>query len=252
MSKTRGIVLSWMKYKESSKIVNVFTERLGKISILAQGAMKPKSSILAVTEVFSRSDFELRKGRTFYYIDSAQLEDSFYSIRQDIDRLSYGFYALELIEKAVPFEEPSTKLFGLLDAYLKEVCISDNPILQLAAFEIKAISILGYRPFLTSCMNCGNTSSESWSFSIREGGLICAECSVPKDLPLSTGAAKSMNDLLKTRFSDLKELDITEKDLSQIHSVIYQFIIYSLDVYEFKSESMHKKTHDLLNADIDR
>ena len=60
MIKTEGIILSEIRYKETSKILKVYTKKLGKISILAQGAYRPKSQLIATTQPFSQVEFHLR------------------------------------------------------------------------------------------------------------------------------------------------------------------------------------------------
>lgn len=238
MSKTFGIVLSWIKYKESSKIVTLFTEELGKISIMAQGALKPKSQLLAATEVFSKSHFELKKGKNFYYIESAELESSNFSIRQDMDRLAYGFYILELVERSMPEGESSSRIFGMLDKALFDMSKSERPIMQTIAFELKMISILGYRPQLSSCLACGKTASKIWDFSISEGGAYCDSCRRGSGVLIDQNLFEAMGNILLSRFEQLGELDLSSETLRRIHSILYQFIIFNLDLKELKSQTM--------------
>ncbi|MDY0255633.1 DNA repair protein RecO [Gudongella oleilytica] len=245
MAKTFGIVLSWIKYKESSKIVTLFTEDLGRISIMAQGALKPKSQILAATEVFSKSHFELKKGKNFYYIESAELESSNFTIRQDIDRLTYGFYILELVERSVPEGESSSKIFNMLDKALFDMSSSMKPILQTVAFELKMISILGYRPQLSKCLKCGRTASEIWDFSIIEGGVYCDSCRKGSGVLIDQALFEAMGNILLSKFDQLDELNLSTEALLRIHSILYQFIIYNLDLKELKSQTMLQRGQKL-------
>ena len=242
MSKTYGIVLSWIKYKESSKIVTILTEDLGKVSIMAQGALKPRSQLLAVTEVFCRSHFELKKGKSLYYVESAELESSNYGLRQDINRLAYGFYALELVEKTIPEGEPSPKIFAMLQKVLESISSSKSSLLPLTAFEIKVISMLGYRPQISACIHCGKAISEEWTFSIHDGGLVCRECSNGTGFNVDRQLIVDMRNILMSKFEDLPELRIDEERLENIHSLLYQYIIFSLDIKELKSETMIRRT----------
>lgn len=241
MSKTFGIVLSWIKYKESSKIVTVFTEDLGKISIMAQGSLKPKSQLLAITEVFSKSHFELKKGKSFYYIESAELENSNFQLRQDIDRLAYGFYILELVERSMPEGEPSSRIFGMLDKALSELSVSEQPLLQTVAFELKMISILGYRPQISACLACSRDISSAWEFSIAEGGIYCDSCRKGIDASIDNEALETLRVILLSRFDELKEILLETKTLKRIHGLMYQYILYSLDIKELKSETMLRR-----------
>src|SRR5690554_3821370 len=126
MIRTKGIVLSGIKYKESSKILKVYTKELGKISIMAQGVMKPKSQYLSSTEIFSISDFQLKKGKSFYYIESCDLDESNYTLRQDMDKMILGFYVMELIDKSIPDEEENNIIFDLLLKTIKVMTITEK------------------------------------------------------------------------------------------------------------------------------
>ena len=110
MIKTEGIVLNEIRYKETSKILNIYTKELGKVTVMAQGAFRPKSSLMASTQSFTLSEFYLKKGRNFYYINNSDVLDSYYSIRENMERMIYGFYILELIEKSTPFEEENERI----------------------------------------------------------------------------------------------------------------------------------------------
>ena len=98
MLRTEGIVLKEMRYKDTSKILSIYTKKYGKITAMARGAYRPKSKIIANTQLFSYNEYQLYKGRNFYYINQADIIDSFYDIRERIERVVYGQYMLELIE----------------------------------------------------------------------------------------------------------------------------------------------------------
>lgn len=241
MAKTYGIVLSWIKYKESSKIATILTQDLGKISVMAQGALKPKSQLLAVTEAFSISHFELKKGKNFYYIESAELENSHYGLRGDMNRLAFGFYALELVDRSIPEGEPSPKIYGMLEKLLNELSSTNTPIIPLVAFEIKMISILGYRPQLSACVHCGATNSHGWEYNIYDGGIVCFACSKGLGTSIDSETAAIMRTLLFSRFEELKSLNIDQVKLERIHSIMYQYILHTLDIKELKSDTMLKR-----------
>jgi DNA repair protein RecO (recombination protein O) len=49
---SRAIILKNMDYRESDKIIHLFTEKEGKLSALARGVKKPKSSLRACVQPF--------------------------------------------------------------------------------------------------------------------------------------------------------------------------------------------------------
>lgn len=247
MIKTQGIVLSEIRFKESSKILKVFTKKLGKISIMAQGAYKPKSNLIATSQSFANVEFQLRPGRNMYYISSADLIDSYYSIRENIERLTYGFYLLELLEKSSPDQVENGKIFLLLEKGLQHLSAIDRDYLKfIVAYEIKYISFIGYRPHLETCVVCNRGFNGIIRFTTILGGSLCNDCK-SNDITAKTinkGILKNMNDLLYTSFEDLSTLSIGEDILKQIHEMLVDYILYNIERRDFKSLGLVKTLLD--------
>jgi len=244
MIKTEGIILNEMRYKEASKILTVYTKGIGKISIMAQGALRPKSRLIASTQVFSHSEFQLRKGRDFYYLTQVDLIDSFYSIRDNIDRIVYGSYLLELIDKSTPLDEENEKLFHLLQKGLYILTQEDMDYLKLiVSYELKYISFLGYRPYLNNCVICNDKKSSFIKFSNIYGGLICEKC-VHEDtnsLLIDNEMLTTLNKLMFIRFEDLAQVAMPLDVLMKCHNLLTSYILYNIDRKEFKSLNVINK-----------
>lgn len=247
MIKTEGIVLSEMRFKDTSKILNVYTKNLGKISVMAQGAYKPKSQLIATTQPFSCCEFQLQKGRSFYYISQADLIDSFYSMRDNMERITYGFYIMELLEKSTPDEEKNEKLYNLLEKGLSTLSKMDYDYLKfIVAYELKFISFSGYRPHTNSCVCCSGEISGSIKFSKTLGGVICSSC-FSEDFQarnINQIFIKGLNDLLFITFEDLNTISITNDTLIRLHDIIVEYILYNIERNEFKSLSLIKTLID--------
>ena len=93
---TTGIVLSSMPIGEYDRRVELLTQDLGRISAFARGARKPGSSLISLTRVFAFGKFTLAQGRSAYNIKGASISNYFEELSDDMDRLSYGFYFLEV------------------------------------------------------------------------------------------------------------------------------------------------------------
>jgi DNA repair protein RecO (recombination protein O) len=238
MIKTEGIVIDEIRYKDTSKIIKLYTRKLGKVSVLAQGALRPKSQLLATTQPFSYSEFQLRKGRNFYYIIQADLLDSCYSIRDNIGRISYGFYVLELLDKSIPDNEENEKLFQLLRKGLKVLSNLDRDFLKfIVAYELKYISFLGYRPHIDSCVVCNKSYNTNIRFSKRLGGIVCSDC-FSQDITsvkVNNNITNVMMELLFTTFEDLEFKIVSKSLLSNLHQILVDYILYNIDRKEFKS-----------------
>lgn len=243
MIKTEGIVLKEMKYKETSKILTIYTEKLGKISVMAKGANRPSSRLIANTQVFSYNEFQLVRGRSFYYLSQGDIIDSNYNIREDMQRLIYGFYILELLEKSVPDEEENKKLFQLLKRGLEVLREGDSKLLNIIlAYELKFISFLGYKPYLSNCVLCNGTSGYRLKFSLENGGIICENCfsqdKFAHDIDVKT--YDGMIQLLYSPLDEASKINIEAHVVKKIHKIILDYILYNIDRKDFNSLNLIK------------
>lgn len=240
MIKTSGIVLSGIKFKESSKILTVYTRELGKIKVLGQGVMKPKSKGIASTEVFAHSEFDIKKGKSFYYINSVYLIDSYHSIRNNMDTLFLGFYILELMDKTIHEEESNPILFDLLNKALLAIKNGCDPLLIAVAFQLKFSSFMGYRPQLDLCSLCGKEHSSIWRFSPSKGGVFCQDCYTNGSTRITNEQRLSITKILLTPFDKLESLNIRMENIWSIYKLMLEYISYNFDIRELKSQVMIK------------
>lgn len=235
-----GIVLREIRYKDTSKILTIYTKEHGKISAMARGAYRAKSGLIANTQLFSHNEYEMYKGKNFYYINQGHIIDSFYSIREKMDRVSYGYYMLEMIDKSIENEQKSKKLFLLLEKGLKILSNLEEDFLKfIVSYELKFISFLGYRPVIGKCVLCDEKITSRSKFSIKSGGLICTDCfsqdSSAKSIDRNIYYA--FDKFLYTKLEDVSKIDITDKSLSKLHNILVQYILYNIDRKKFNSLS---------------
>ncbi len=242
MSKTEGIVIKEIRFKETSKILTIFTKELGKVSVMAKGAYKPKSRLIANTQLFSLSDYELYKGRSFYYINDGNILDSFYEIRENIDRIMIGSYFLELIDLSLIEDHPQELIFELLKKGLRVLTSLDGDYLKfLVAYELKFISFLGYRPSLKSCIHCNGPLGALVDFDPINGGVVCENC-IRKDLfnyRFTRQDAMDMQELLMAPLDKLDNINIPPKNLFTVHNIMVKYILDKIDRNKFNSLAMY-------------
>lgn len=243
MLKTEGIVLSELRFKDTSKIINIYTKSLGKIPVMANGAYKANSKLMASTQVLSHNDYVLQKGKSFYYLNQGNIIEAFYSIREDIEKFIYASYILELIEKSSPEEEKNEMLFLLLEKSLKILSKLDKDFSKFTiAFQLKFVSFIGYRPYLKNCVICNRSHEDYLKWSNEEGGLICKNCfHIDRNsMPIDKATYKAMVELLYIPLEELEEIDVTKEVLESLQKIIEKYILYNIDRKEFNSLKMLK------------
>lgn len=236
--KSEGIVLREVKFEETNKILTIFSRKYGKVTAMARGALRPRSPLIASSQVFSYSDYNFYKGKSFYHVNQGDIIDSFYSIREDMNRLLYGAYILELVDSSIVEEVPNERLFELLKKGLKVLSGLDKDFLKfIIAFEIKYISFLGYRPYLNKCVLCDKNINNTLKFSINYGGVICEDCfkldhySEKMDILM----LNFLKDLLCAPLDELDEIKIPEDVMFKLQDIMVKYILNNIEKKKFYS-----------------
>ncbi|KGG80161.1 DNA repair protein RecO [Caloranaerobacter azorensis H53214] len=233
-----GIVLRQIKYHEWDKILTIYTRENGKIQAIAKGARRQKSPLISCSQVFSYSRFILYKGKNFYYINSGEIVDTFYSLREDIYKLAYATYFLELVDCATFEEYPIPILFDLLIKTLRVLeNLKDNYSKLARAFELKYISFIGYKPNLKTCVLCNNEPGNNIIFSIKNGGILCEDCK-QKDNEgyiISKDILKAMRFLMYTELDKLDKMIIDDNTMVKLKEIIINYLKEYTDRESFKS-----------------
>lgn len=234
--KVTGIVIHEMAIGEADKRIVIFTSEIGKIQAFAKGARKQKSKFLASTQLFCVSDFLIYTGKNSNVITQVELIHSFHSIREDLMRMSYGMYFLEMLNFLAREEEVDQELYHLMIRTL-QVMVQDKISLSLIAriFEIKAMVYSGYKPFLHHCISCGSTK-EPFYFSTTMGGVLCLDCR-EKDhnaVEISKGTVYTLQFICDAPLSKLFSFHVSERVLEELEKVTLPFIQFHLE-YTFKT-----------------
>ena len=235
---TKGVVIRQTKYSEADKILTIFTKEKGKVQAIAKGARRPKSQLMGSTEIFCYSEFLMYSGKNLYNINQGQIIDAFYSLREDIYKLSYATFILELIDSSVLEEEPNDLLFELLIKTLKTLSeMKDNYNKLLLAFEIKYISFIGFRPQLSECVSCSGDINNNVRFDIVEGGVVCEKCFTSdfNQLKISRNIIETMKRLLYIKLEELDDIIISKSDEKKIEEVLIKYITSHIEKKSFKA-----------------
>lgn len=150
---TKALVLRSVDYKESDKILTLFTRERGKLTASARGCRKKGSAIAAGCQLLAWSEMVLYDYQGRWSVKEAAAERLFQGVRDDIRRLALGCYFAEVAGLlAVEGEEDPELLSLILNSLHALDKLPDKPLpLIKAAFEWKAMALAGYEPLIDGC-----------------------------------------------------------------------------------------------------
>ena len=174
--KTKGIILAQNNMGDNDKMVTLLTPDLGKIGCAAKGARRPKSALMAGTQFLCFGEFLIYKGVSSYSINSCEPIEIFYNIRLDVDKLKYAAQVAKIINDITDENQNTYRILQLTLNTIYMISESDKDLdLILSIFKLRLLSIIGFRPIVEKCANCGQDTDLSY-FSLKDNGLKCKAC----------------------------------------------------------------------------
>ena len=173
--RVESVVLRHIDWGEADRLLTIFTRELGRVRAIAKGVRKPRSRKAGHLEPFTRSNLLLARGRDLFIITQAEAIETHAALRDDLIRLGYASYIVELLTRFTYEEGENRALYRLLVDSLDRLNRGDDPAIAVHYYEIRLLDLVGFRPQLFSCARCENEiQPEDQFFSAVQGG-----CCVP-------------------------------------------------------------------------
>lgn len=190
---SRGIIFRQVKTTDMRRMLLIFTEKCGKLSVGTSLPEKNQKHASLALRPFTCGNYSIYKGRNYYNLDRVETLKSFYGIGEDLDKYMAASLALELTEKIVPEEVPQPRIFALLLDFLNEMELrKQKHTTLLLAFETKLLFALGTFPRLDSCASCGSKETSEF-FSVPDGGVICRRCFEDRNATKAFGTGSALS-----------------------------------------------------------
>lgn len=232
-----GIVLSSVKYKENSKILNILTKNKGLIGVIAKGALSEKSTLRVVSENYSYANFHIyyKEGK-LSTLKEADTIDYFINIKSDIEKFGYMSYLTELT-KDVYKENASSDIYEIFKSALIKINEGLNPKVITNIVEIKYLNYLGVGLNLEGCCECGKTTNIV-NVSLVKGGYVCAFHKT-NEKQYSESTLKMLKGYQLVDINKISELKIKKDIINEIDEF--------LNIYYREYTGLYLKSKSFLN-----
>jgi DNA repair protein RecO (recombination protein O) len=193
---TPAVILQSFAYSETSKILRLLTRSHGVQSVIAKGALRPKSRFGGVLEPFTEgsASFVLRDTRDLHTLSGFDLLRSRQNLGSDLLRFGGASLVAELVLRVVS-EESDENLYDSIIEALDKIEKAPAETLQsvLLAEVWSLVSQLGFAPALDECLVCGKLlqSDEETMFDYTAGGVRCHDCAAGLGGRLLPAAARA-------------------------------------------------------------
>jgi DNA repair protein RecO (recombination protein O) len=175
------VVLQVHRYSDTSKILRLLTRQHGPVSVIARGALRPRSRLSGLLELFAEGNatFYLKRNRDLHTLSDFELIRERQTLGLDMTRFSGASVLCELVLRIAP-READEYLFDSLIASLDRLLLANDEIAGSVALAgiWELVSLLGFAPSVDVCLDCGRAlpADESARFDVQAGGLRCSTC----------------------------------------------------------------------------
>jgi len=217
--KTDGIVIKKVDHSEADRSLTLFTKNFGKININISGLRKSKKRHLNGADLFGISNFIFYKKDDYYILSSFELNETFFNLRKDLEKLNISFHILEILNSILVENETRISLYKLLLNSFRFLDKNNKPI--------KDYLLLGY--FLALLIQ-----GEGIMFNMKDGLYFDIENSIIDNVPTSNRLTEIQKimiiHLFDEKINDIVSLDPSIDDIKNIISLLEDYMNYHLNL----------------------
>lgn len=144
--KGRAIVLSSKNFSEADKIFVLYTDNLGKMSVISKGVRKLNSKKRGSLEVFNNIKFQAVKSHSMPILTEVEVINDFGNIRKSLKKISVAYYLMEVVSKITREDEVNYKVFQVLEKYLEKLSRTVKLKALRHEFTKEIVVLMGFWP----------------------------------------------------------------------------------------------------------
>lgn len=182
----KAIILRRQPFGEADVLLVVYTEKHGKLRVVAKGARRINSRLLGYTEPLTIVACRLNFGGQIPIISQVTHVRLYDGLAQNWLLFEQLNLVAELIDRGCEEGEANSALFRLLVSEINRLATTHHPLI-LSALLVRIVTVLGFAPQLTICARCGKhlDSNVEMSWSNAQGGIVCCRGDLYPSLPLN-------------------------------------------------------------------
>ena len=235
---TQAIVISALKYGDTSLIVKCLTKDVGIKSYLLKGVLRPgKKAIKAahfqlLTQLAIVANHK-NKG-TLESLKEVKVLHPYYSIHSDVVKTTIVLFLSEILSNSLKEEEPNDGLYDFLEASLLWLDTHDKIANFPVAFLLHLTKYFGFYP--------NTTSMNSDYFDLVEGEFI----NTPSNNPYLQGKNLSaLKSFLGINFDAIHTIKLTNEQ--RVELLQWLIVYFELHLHGFKKPRSLEVLHQIFN-----
>ncbi len=206
-------------------ILTLYSLDFGRISAIAKGALRPKSSFFGRVELFSLVDLSLsrRDGRELDTATEATVINHYETIRRDPEAFVHSCLFIEWLLHSITGSEPSHPMFHLIRGVLDNFAAGAPFWPVLCSGIEKALRLSGFAMEIDRCTRCGGDPQGSSLWDTSSGGIVCENCSSGSFERIPPGLIAFIRKSRKGRLDEVRNLKLWRGGYRQCLELMRRF-----------------------------
>ena len=225
--KVNGLVLFDREIGENDKLLTVLTEKFGKLFVIAKGVKSLKNRNMCCSHIFSYASFGIRRKGNYYYLVDSDLIENFFSVRNDILKLSLASYICDVVNHVAQEGVGEDELLRLALNSIFAISTDKYELEHIrASFQVRIVAEIGMAPDVHSCSLCNEEAVQSGYLDLVDGVTVCDKCRsktdfIPEENPFTERGLQKPISLINDKIIDAINYII--------NSDIKKFLSFSLE-----------------------
>ena len=236
---TEAIALRRTPFGETSQVAEFLTRREGRLSVIAKGTFRPKSTKgggIDLLDVCGLTYVSRSRSRSLPMLVERRVLSHHRGMRTRDDLLTAGLELVELLRSLVPEGQRIPGLYDLAAAYLRALDACPPPsVLPAIVFALEGgiLRMTGFEPVLDRCVSCERrpTGHTVLRCDPSRGGLLCSACRDGSEdvFDLSAGAAKTIMATAGRNPESMRDVSLPPAQVRDIRRFYERMLVHVLE-----------------------
>mgnify|MGYP005796189325 CR=1 FL=1 len=195
---------------------------------------------MAATQFLCFGDYLIYQGASSYHINSCEVNEVFYNLRIDLDKLQYASHITKIINDVTDENQNTYKILQLFLNTLYVLSETDKNLdLTISIFKLKLMCLLGFTPIIDKCANCKQSDVLLNHFSFRDNGLKCDACGRQDKgaIEISEATLNAVKYIVLAPPKKLFSFNLSEQGVKELQIISNVYLNEKLDK-EYKLEKL--------------
>lgn len=226
LTKTQALVLKMVKYGDNKFIIDLFTEELGRVSVMASISNSPKARFRrSFFQPLTLLDIEIdvRQTRSLQSLKSASLAFPYSSMMTDPSKMCIVMFLSEFLCAVTRDEQRNTLLYNYIRSSFEWLDGKEEHISNFhLVFMMRLAKFVGFSPNVEDY-------TDGCCFDLRSG-TFCMSNPFHPDVLLPNDASKMLT-LLRMNYENMHLFKMSRQERNQLLDVLLKY--YGIHVPSF-------------------